>query len=239
VARRRASAVAREARGELYRRLVIEAAERVFAERGYDAAKMQDVAGEAGVSLGTLYRCFPGKWELYRAIHALRGDELLARCEAALAPRGGPLENLLAYVTGYVEYLVAHPDYLRLHLAESNAWGFGQRFASRVQAEAWRRGHDVEAALFREGIRRGVFVDRDPALLVRMMAAAQQVQLAHWVEHGMPGGPERLVAEVREHVLRAFRLEPGGAAPRRLPRGRARAARGVRVVSAEGIEPST
>jgi len=40
---------------------------------------MQDVAHEAGVSLGTLYRCFAGKWELYRAIHSLRGEELLAR----------------------------------------------------------------------------------------------------------------------------------------------------------------
>ena len=96
-----------------------------------------------------------------------------------------------------------------MHLAESNAWGFGRRFASRVQAEAWERGHAAEVELFREGIRRGLFVDRDPSLLVRMMAAAQQVQLAHWVERGMPGGPARLVAEVRDHVVRAFCREPG------------------------------
>ena len=202
--RRRAREAAREARSEVYRRLVIEAGEAVFAERGFDAAKMQDVAEEAGVSLGTLYRCFPGKWELYRAIHSLRGEELLARCQAAQDPAASPRENLLAYVSAYIDYLAGHPLYLRMHLAESNAWGFGRRFASRVQAEAWERGHAAEVELFRAGIRQGLFVDRDPSLLVRMMAAAQQVQLAHWVERGMPGGPAPLVAEVRDHVVRAF-----------------------------------
>lgn len=208
MARRRGTLAAREARSETYRRLAIEAGEAVFAERGFDAAKMQDVAEEAGVSLGTLYRAFPGKWELYRAIHALRAEQLLARCQATQDPAASPRENLLAYVSAYALYLAEHPRYLRLHLAESNAWGFGRRFASRVQAEAWERGHAAEVELFREGIRRGLFVDRDPSLLVRMMAAAQQVQLAHWVEHGMPGGAERLVAEVREHVVRAFCRAP-------------------------------
>ena len=204
MARRPGSEAARRARGELYRRLVIEAGEIVFAERGFDAAKMQDVAQEAGVSLGTLYRCFAGKAELYRAIHTLRGEELWARCQAALAPAGPPLENLLAVVGAYVQYLAEQPPYLRMHLAEGNAWGFGQRFAGRVQAEAWERGHALEVELFREGIRQGVFVDRDPSLLVRMMAAAQQVQLAHWVENGMPGGPEQIARDAREHVVRAF-----------------------------------
>jgi TetR/AcrR family transcriptional regulator len=218
VARRRGIAAAREARGEVYRRLAIEAGEAVFAERGFDAAKMQDVALEAGVSLGTLYRAFPGKSELYRAIHSLRAAELLARCQATQDPAASPRENLLAYVSAYVEYLAEHPLYLRMHLAEANAWGFGHRFASRVQAEAWERGHAAEAELFREGIRQGLFVDRDPSLLVRMMAAAQQVQLAHWVEHGMPGDAARLAAEAREHVVRAFgrgprEAQPGGPTP--------------------------
>ena len=211
VPRRRGTLAAREARSEVYRRLVIEAGEAVFAERGFDAAKMQDVADEAGVSLGTLYRAFPGKGELYRAIHSLRGAELLARCQAAQDPASSPRENLLAYVSAYVEYLAEHPPYLRMHLSESNAWGFGRRLASRVQTEAWERGHAAEVELFRDGIRRGDFVDRDPSLLVRMMAAAQQVQLAHWAELGMPGGAARLVAEVRDHVVRAFCRTGGGA----------------------------
>jgi AcrR family transcriptional regulator len=217
VPRQRGTQAAREARSEVYRRLAIEAGEAVFAERGFDAAKMQDVADEAGVSLGTLYRAFPGKWELYRAIHARRGEELLARCQAALDPTASPRENLLAYVSAYVAYLAGHPPYLRMHLSESNAWGFGARFASRVQTEAWERGHAAEVELFREGIRRGFFVDRDPSLLVRMMAAAQQVQLAHWAERGMPGGPARLVAEVRDHVVRAFCREPREAPAGRRP----------------------
>src|SRR3990172_6266117 len=81
-ARAKANEQARETvrrrRTELYRTVVLEAAERVFAERGFAEAKMQQIAATAGLSLATLYGVFPGKAELFDAIHELRGAELLA-----------------------------------------------------------------------------------------------------------------------------------------------------------------
>ncbi|MEM6993660.1 MAG: TetR family transcriptional regulator, partial [Myxococcota bacterium] len=48
-----------EARRALYRETIIGAAERVFAEHGYDAAKVAAIAKAAGLSLQTLYGIFP------------------------------------------------------------------------------------------------------------------------------------------------------------------------------------
>ncbi|MBC7174203.1 MAG: helix-turn-helix transcriptional regulator, partial [Polyangiaceae bacterium] len=39
----------------MYRELILDSAEEVFAEHGFDAARMQDVAGRAGVSTRTVY----------------------------------------------------------------------------------------------------------------------------------------------------------------------------------------
>lgn len=191
-----------QAKRALYRELIREAAERVFAEQGFESAKIQDVADEAGVALGTLYKCFSGKAEILRAIHEHRSRELLARCEAAAGGEASPLRALLAYVGGYLEYLLAHPDYLRMHLDEASAWGFGARFGSGVQNDAWQTAHDAEVALLREGARAGVFLERDPSLLVRMAAAIQQVQLAGWIEADGGIEPDALMARMREDLVR-------------------------------------
>src|SRR5690606_2349450 len=49
---------------EARRREILEAAARVFIRRGFDGATMQDIAAEADVSTGLIYRYFPGKDDL-------------------------------------------------------------------------------------------------------------------------------------------------------------------------------
>lgn len=194
---------AARAKQELYVDLIVGAAERVFAERGFDSAKIQEIAQEAGLSAGTLYTVFAGKAEIYRTIHERRSRALLAACEAALDAES-PLARLLDFVGAYLAFLVAHPDYLRMHLGDASAWGFCERFESQVQARAWQSGYQIEVRLFAEGIEEGIFVEREPSLLVRMMAAIQQVQLAHWVENGMEQEAETLLAGMREDLVRSF-----------------------------------
>src|SRR3954454_24970344 len=59
------------------RRAILEAAERLFAERGYAATSVAQVAAAAGVSLKTVYLAFENKPGVLRALWhlQLRGDE--------------------------------------------------------------------------------------------------------------------------------------------------------------------
>jgi AcrR family transcriptional regulator len=203
MARRRPREHTQKAKRALYRELILEAAERVFAEGGFESSKIQDVADEAGIALGTLYKSFSGKAEIFRSIHEHRSRELLERCEASIDADASPLRALLAFVSSYLEFLLTHPDYLRMHLDESSAWGLGARFESRVQADAWQRAHDVEVEFLAEGIRAGIFVDRAPSLLVRILASIQQVQLAWWIEAGGEEAPDALLEQMRVDLVRA------------------------------------
>jgi AcrR family transcriptional regulator len=56
------------ARGEATRQELVEAATRLFAERGYEDTSIEAVLGEAGVSRGALYHHFAGKEALFEAV---------------------------------------------------------------------------------------------------------------------------------------------------------------------------
>jgi AcrR family transcriptional regulator len=197
----------RRARSALYRQLVLEAAERIFAEKGAADTKMEEIAAESGLSLGTVYSVYSGKAEIVQAIHESRLAEVLQRTVDVARAVRDPLERLLRGVRATLEFFVLHPEYLRLHLGEGYAWGLGDAAAtSRQQVAAWREGVAMQRALFARGVEEGLFHPGDPELMARMMIAMQQVQLASWVESGMQRAPEELVAEMEQLVRRSFCL---------------------------------
>ncbi len=195
---------ARRARSDLYRRLIVDGAERLFAERGVDDTRMEEIASEAGLSLGTLYSVFSGKAEVVAAVHAARLAELLsASIDAA---RGGrtTLDLLLAGIRGYVRYFLEHPNYLRMHLREGYAWSGEHAAPTRERADAWSEGLTVLTTLIERGRDDGDFTCGAPAVEARILIAAQQVQLAAWVESGMSAPIDTVLSDVENYVCRMF-----------------------------------
>ena len=69
------------------REQLIEAAARVIARSGYDAATVRDVAREAGVSTGVIAYYFEGKDDLFAHVLRTASRAFRARLERARAPR--------------------------------------------------------------------------------------------------------------------------------------------------------
>jgi AcrR family transcriptional regulator len=86
---------------ERNRQRILAAAAEVFAQRGL-AATLDDVAREAGVGVGTVYRRFADKEELIDALFEQRIDEMVARAEASLAD-DDPWTALVRFFEGFVE----------------------------------------------------------------------------------------------------------------------------------------
>lgn len=193
----------RDRKQSMYQALILDNAEQVFAEAGFERAGVKVVAARAGISLATLYAYFPNKLDLYRAVHARRLDEL----RSAVLPAGrgvDALDRMLLAIEGYVAFHMAHPHYLRMHLREGNAWSAADGLRTDEQAEAWARGQDSMARTFRDGIRHGLFVDDDPVTMARTTNALHQVALTRWIEGGMKTSPEQLLRGVRAQFIRAF-----------------------------------
>ena len=200
--KKRASTRASEARERMYRDLVLESAERVFAERGYHASKMQDVASGAGISLGTLYTVFPGKGEIFEALHETRGEAFLARMEAVLHEDADARVVLWHSVRSFTEYLLEHPDYFRVDLREGRSWAVGDVESS----PAFQKGIAQWTDLIARGIKDGVFRDEDPGMMATTVFGLMQVQLAALLANGAESDPRtiarRLAASVERQVCR-------------------------------------
>jgi AcrR family transcriptional regulator len=184
---------------------VLEAAERVFAQKGYDDSKMDEIAQESGLSIQTVYSVFAGKSEIFRAIHDHGDRSLLERAVTAAEGLDDPYAALRAGVRAYTLYFLERPDFLRMHLREGLTWGTEEAGAgNRDRTIAWRSGVDMLTTAFQRCIDSGLVIERDPALLARMMIAMQQVELALWLEGDMQAAPETVVHEIEQQIERSF-----------------------------------
>lgn len=85
---------------------IVDAALAVFAERGFAAAKLDDIARRAGVSKGALYLYFETKEELFRAVVAQAIAPDMQAIRAVVAAHPGPLSDLLRLLGARVAALV-------------------------------------------------------------------------------------------------------------------------------------
>lgn len=197
---------ARRAKEDLYRQLILDAAQSLFADKGYDAAKIGEIAELSGVSLQTLYSVFPGKAAIYQAIQEAGDQELHRGAVEWSQSIPEPLPAMLAGLRATTIYFLEHPDFLKLRLHGGFTWGAEPTEAgSQGRTESWRLALERLRAACQRCIESGVFIDRDPSLIARMVVSMQQVELAHWLEADMAADPERVADDLEEQVTRAFR----------------------------------
>ncbi|MFD8802714.1 TetR/AcrR family transcriptional regulator [Streptomyces atroolivaceus] len=79
------------------KQLIVEAAGRVFSERGYHAASMEKIAAGVGITAAALYRHFPNKYALFAECADLMADRLVDALGEV--PTGAPLAEVLTAVT--------------------------------------------------------------------------------------------------------------------------------------------
>ena len=118
------------------RERILDAAEKVFAERGFFAAKVADVAREAGVADGTIYLYFKNKDDLLVSLFEARMEVVNRTLAEAVASAPSPRAQLAAFVHAYLELVAAQPtaaEVLTIELRQStkfmreyHAHGFGE-----------------------------------------------------------------------------------------------------------------
>jgi AcrR family transcriptional regulator len=80
----------------------VQAALEVFAERGFAAARLEDIARRAGVSKGALYLYFETKEDIFRAVVAQAIAPNVQALRAIVVAHPGPLSDLLRLVAAQV-----------------------------------------------------------------------------------------------------------------------------------------
>lgn len=87
---------------------IVQAALAVFAEKGFAAAKLEDIAKRAGVSKGAIYLYFETKEDVFRAVVGQAIAPNIGVVKAMAAAHPGPLAGLLRGVTAHIADVVDH-----------------------------------------------------------------------------------------------------------------------------------
>lgn len=99
------------------RAAILEAAARLFAERGVEAVSMDQVAAAAGVGKGTLFRRFGDKSGLAAALLDARErvlQEGILQGPPPLGPGADDVDRLAAFIDAYFDYLLVHLDLVQM-----------------------------------------------------------------------------------------------------------------------------
>lgn len=97
---------------------ILQAARRVFGEKGYERATIDDIAREAGVAKGTVYLYYRSKRDVYW--EALREGILELHDDTVRRLRGAHTleEKVRAFIRSKLEYFDAHKDFFKLYQPE-------------------------------------------------------------------------------------------------------------------------
>jgi AcrR family transcriptional regulator len=100
------------------RRLLLDAAVRVFARKGYHAARVGDIAEEAGVAYGLLYHYFSSKEEVLRNVFRETWRALIATIENVERGEDTPREQLRKVAEILLRSWKRDPDLVRVLVLE-------------------------------------------------------------------------------------------------------------------------
>jgi len=178
------------------RRLLLDAAVRVFARKGYHTCRVGDIAEEAGVAHGLLYHYFASKEELLETVFRENWSDLLEAVKA-VEEAGEPAREQLRQVAAILlRSWRRDPDLVRVLVREVAR-------SPQVQLRVAEIGEAFQAIerIVRRGQEAGEFrSDLDPRLAAVIFYGALEEILTGWVLGQLPDGDDEVARAERTVV---------------------------------------
>jgi len=194
---------------------LLSAALEVFAERGYAATRLEDVARRAGVTKGTMYLYFEGKEDLFKELVRRTALPAVEIAEELLRTHRGSARDLVKkLLRKRWEVMVGGSLGAIAKLMMSEAGNF-PKLARWYHEEIIARSNAVLAAAVARGIARREFRDVDPrrtaylAVAPLLMAAVWRHSFGHCTT--LPFEPDSYLEQHLDVFLRGLERRPGRA----------------------------
>jgi TetR/AcrR family transcriptional regulator len=180
--------------GDHRRQDILDAARKLFEQKGYRGTSMAAIAEAADLAVGTLYKFFRDKRDLYQTLVAVTMHDFERQLTTVLRdPAGEVLSQLHEYIDLGSRLFVERLPIIRVYFAETGAAFLFP--AAGLEDEAFLSYGRIAVALeeaFRRGIERGVFVDVDPGALALGLEGVHNAFLAGLVRDPQSFTPEQI-----------------------------------------------
>ncbi len=181
------------------RQEMLAAALDLFSQKGYHNVSMQEIAEKSEFAIGTLYKFFQNKEDLYKALVRDLSDKFETSITRAIEQAQGEVEKLRSYVQAKTEVFRRNLPFIRLFLAESRGASFNLK--AGLDDEIRKRYYDfleILAAVFASGIRNQRFRSiADPYYLAVALSSVIDASLLLWLDaperHPYPEDPDAIL----------------------------------------------
>jgi AcrR family transcriptional regulator len=178
------------------RREMLTAALDLFSQKGYHNVSMHEIAEKAEFAIGTLYKFFQNKEDLYKALVLELCDKFEDSVTRAIEQSQDEVEKLRSYVRAKTEVFRRNLTFIRLYLAESRGASFNIK--AGLDDEIRKRYYNFLeslAAVFASGIKNQRFKKiADPYYLAVALASVIDASLLLWLDapdrHPYPEDPD-------------------------------------------------
>jgi AcrR family transcriptional regulator len=150
---------------------ILDAALACFAERGFAATRMEDIAARAGVTKGTIYLYFENKEAVFKTLARESIGTRLSEVIEEIKNFEGATRDLLRFVITSMNEFVATSDRVVLPKVLLAETGNFPELAQFWREEIINRGLGLFASVIERGIARGEFRKVDPQHLARLCVA--------------------------------------------------------------------
>ena len=163
---------------------IMDAALRIFAEKGFQNSTITEISKEAGVSEATIYEYFGTKEDLLFAIPEKITNETLEKSTKVIPYIKGVEGKIRAILLFYVQLYQSNPHYSALVLLQLMS---NKRFRQTPAHAAIRRSSHALLDCIKEGIHDGTFKKySNPYLIRSMLMGTIEHLFIHWHMQGMP-----------------------------------------------------
>lgn len=161
------------------RQLILEAATRVFAERGFFAAQVADIARRAGIAAGTVYLYFRSKDEILISLFDRTMQDAIQDGRNALAAIANPADRLRHIARMHLERLGRDRDLAIVFQVELRQ---STKFMARLSATRLRTYLGIIRDTIAQGQTEGVFrPGPPPTLAAKMFFGALDEMATNWI----------------------------------------------------------
>lgn len=187
------------------RERLLEAAERVFADKGFYEAAVDEIVAVSGTSKGSVYFHFPSKESLFLAVMELLGKRLVRRVEREVARYDDPARRLDAALEATIATLCRHKRLASLLLVKG--YSMGPAFAEKRQ-EVFGAFADLTARLIRDAQQaRGGPALIDPGIAAYAWMGAVSELVVRWLETGAPDPMREALPALRVMLRQGIGLD--------------------------------
>ena len=187
---------------------IMDAAIKVFAERGFHTATVAEIARAAGVADGTIYLYFKGKDDLLLRVFDEKMTELLAEAKAAIAGEATAPGKLSRFIQLHLALVERNPDLASVLIVELRQSAQFLKAADRAKLASYV---DLIAEVVRGGQERGEITQAiSPATVKRAIFGALDELALGWLLSGRRAGLKKTASEVSEWLVRGLVPAIGG-----------------------------